>query len=152
MITLGLDLSLNHIGWAVVGGRSHVSGLIKPDSAAGPSRLASIREQVQSVILNNGPDLTVIEGYAFGMKFKAHDLGEVGGVVRLLLYDLHKDFHVVPPATLKKWTAGTGKAMKEFMLLRIYKRWGMEFESIDEAEAFALAKWGQEQLEKGEPR
>ena len=54
----------------------------------------------------------------------------------------------VPRATLKKWTSGKGNAQKDFMLLRIYKRWGVEFESIDEAEAFAAAKWGLEQFSK----
>ncbi len=60
------------------------------------------------------------------------------------LFDNKIPFEIVAPPTLKKFVTGSGRAKKEQMLLKIYKKWGREFDSTDEAEAFAVAMWLQE--------
>jgi crossover junction endodeoxyribonuclease RuvC len=42
--------------------------------------------------------------------------------------------------TLKKYAAGKGNAKKQEMLLQIYKRWGLEFNDDNAADAYALAR------------
>jgi crossover junction endodeoxyribonuclease RuvC len=149
MQVLGLDLSLNHLGWALVDEEGqYTHGLIKSKSK-GVERLRHLRDSVDVILTGHQVRHAVVEGYSFS-SIRGHDMGEVGGIIRLLLFERDVTFREVPPATLKKWTSDKGNAQKDFMLLRIYKRWGVEFESIDEAEAFAAAKWGLEQFAIGQ--
>jgi Holliday junction resolvasome RuvABC endonuclease subunit len=42
--------------------------------------------------------------------------------------------------TLKKYAAGKGNAKKQEMLMQIYKRWGLEFNDDNAADAYALGR------------
>jgi crossover junction endodeoxyribonuclease RuvC len=42
--------------------------------------------------------------------------------------------------TLKKYASGKGTSKKQEMLLQIYKRWGVEFNDDNAADAYALAR------------
>jgi crossover junction endodeoxyribonuclease RuvC len=42
--------------------------------------------------------------------------------------------------TLKKYATGKGTAKKQEMLLQMYKRWGVEFNDDNAADAYALAR------------
>jgi Holliday junction resolvasome RuvABC endonuclease subunit len=46
----------------------------------------------------------------------------------------------VPPMTLKKYATGKGTAKKQEMLLQMYKRWGVEFNDDNAADAYALGR------------
>lgn len=46
----------------------------------------------------------------------------------------------IPPMTLKKYATGKGTSKKQEMLLQIYKRWGVEFNDDNAADAYALAR------------
>jgi Holliday junction resolvasome RuvABC endonuclease subunit len=46
----------------------------------------------------------------------------------------------VPPMTLKKYATGKGTSKKQEMLLQIYKRWGIEFNDDNAADAYALGR------------
>ena len=55
---------------------------------------------------------------------------------------------MIAPQTLKKWVAKTGRAAKEMMLLHIYKRWGIEFDNNNLADAYGLARMAQSSMEE----
>lgn len=75
-------------------------------------------------------------------------LGELAGIVKLSLYDYFGTLAdtilrtplQVPPMTLKKFVAGKGNAKKQEMLMQIYKRWGVEFNDDNAADAYGLAR------------
>lgn len=72
-------------------------------------------------------------------------LGELAGTVKLALYNHFDEDEArfplkIPPMTLKKYAAGKGNAKKQEMLLQIYKRWGLEFNDDNAADAYALAR------------
>jgi crossover junction endodeoxyribonuclease RuvC len=46
----------------------------------------------------------------------------------------------IPPMTLKKYATGKGTAKKQEMLLQMYKRWGVEFNDDNAADAYALGR------------
>jgi hypothetical protein len=46
----------------------------------------------------------------------------------------------IPPMTLKKYATGKGTAKKQEMLLQIYKRWGVEFNDDNAADAYSLGR------------
>jgi Holliday junction resolvasome RuvABC endonuclease subunit len=81
-------------------------------------------------------------------------LGELAGLVKLSIWDyfdgnlnsvipyeehLRKPLQI-PPMTLKKYATGKGTSKKQEMLLQIYKRWGVEFNDDNAADAYALAR------------
>lgn len=81
-------------------------------------------------------------------------LGELAATVKLLCYQIFEgtsNFYPappqimrtplqVPPMTLKKYATGKGTAKKQEMLLQIYKRWSVEFNDDNAADAYALAR------------
>jgi crossover junction endodeoxyribonuclease RuvC len=46
----------------------------------------------------------------------------------------------IPPMTLKKYATGKGTSKKQEMLMQIYKRWQVEFNDDNAADAYALAR------------
>lgn len=84
------------------------------------------------------PDLVVIEGYSYASGNKAHDVGELGGVVRLALHEAGIPFHVVAPKTIKTIACNNGNAGKADVLLAAVRRLGYEGNSNDEADALWL--------------
>jgi Holliday junction resolvasome RuvABC endonuclease subunit len=75
-------------------------------------------------------------------------LGELAGVVKLVIFDWFNDAPneqlrtplQVPPMSLKKFVAGTGNATKDVMLLNIYKKYGVELRDNNAADAYGLAR------------
>lgn len=123
---VALDLSLSHTGWAVeiiAGDESHQASGAIMTKLVGMPRLAAIRDAVLEHAA--GADVVVIEGYAFGQArgtSQMHSTGELGGVVRLALYEAGILFVDVAPASLKKYATGRGNAKKEEMLAAAIRR------------------------------
>lgn len=113
----GLDLSLTSTGLVDGAGEAHLIG----SKQRGLDRLAELRD----LILDNlaGATLVAIEGYAYGRPNQAHQLGELGGVIRLALHE--RDIHIanVPPSTVKLWATGKGNAPKDAVLAAAVRRW-----------------------------
>jgi len=88
-----------------------------------------------------------IEGYAFGSQM-ANMAGELGGMVRLALYDNYRFVNeasafplVVPPTSLKKYITGKGTGVKKNqILLSVYKKWDVEFTDDNAADSYGLAR------------
>ncbi len=147
MRILGIDPGLARLGWCLLipDGKKFDfhTGIIGKnlETMNEIERLAVIRDVVRGMLANNLPNMAAMEGYAYGMKFRACDMGEVGGIVKIACYDAGVPLKVVAPATLKKFVTGRGNSDKAVMRQRIFKRWKKEFATQDEAEAFAVAQW-----------
>jgi crossover junction endodeoxyribonuclease RuvC len=96
-------------------------------------------------------DLVLLEGYAYAAQNQAHQIGELGGVIRRMLHKRMQRWIEVAPSQVKKFAAGKGNAKKDLIIMQVYKRWGVEFTNSDEADAFVLAKIGQALVEKWDP-
>lgn len=137
MRVLALDLSLVSTGVATEHGTSRIKSKLK-----GVERLIEIREALREILATNRPDVVFVEGYAMGAKGRVFDIGELGGVVKVLLADLSIPCEVVPPASLKKWATGKGNANKDTMLETAIRKFGFEGHGNDEADAWLLYKYG----------
>lgn len=145
---MGLDLSLTSTGCCNIKGDCYS---LKP-SYKGAERLEWFADTFDALsTAPNRPDLVVLEGYAYGRVNKAHELGELGGVVRLALWRAGIPFVVVPPSTLKKYATGKGNASKDQVLIAAVKRSGIEFNNNDEADAWWLRQIGLQQYEVDDP-
>jgi len=85
-----------------------------------------------------GVDLVVIEGYAFARANRAHQIGELGGVLRVAFAEAGVPLVEVAPMARAKYATGKGNAKKEAVLVEAVKRLGYEGSSNDEADALWL--------------
>lgn len=125
------DLSLLSTGVADSSGTRRIQS-----KAKGEKRLIEIRDEVLAVACQ--ADIAVLEGYSYGSPNQAHPVGELGGVVRVGLYEAGVPFEVVPPAVVKVYGTGRGNAPKDEMLLAAVRRFGYQGSSHDEADALIL--------------
>jgi len=139
---VGIDASLTGTGVAILNGSLRTERI--ESKLTGPARLIEIRDRVREIVA--GADLVAIEEYAFAMANQAHQMGELGGVLRVMLTEAGVRWIEVAPAQVKKFATGRGNAKKEEMAVAIYKRWGREYKSNDEADAFVLALIGRAYL------
>ena len=96
-----------------------------------------------SMTIGYDPEIICLEGYSFGSRGRAvFQTGELGGLVRVLLHKTGIKWIEIPPSQVKKFATGKGNCGKDLILQQVYKRWGMEFKTSDEADAFVLAKIG----------
>lgn len=146
-VSVGIDQSYSGFGLSVVSIDDPGSQQTWVYSAQGTGtpRLAEIRGWLQEKLREVNAGYTVagvaMEGYAFGAQ-RGHQAGELGGMVRLSLYDsgLTRSL-VVPPTTLKKYVTGQGtKVTKSQMMLHVYKKWGVELNNDNAADAYGLGR------------
>jgi len=75
-------------------------------------------------------------------------MGALHFMIRMMLYKKKIKYEIIAPGTLKKFVAGNGSAKKEHMLLNVYKKWGIEFEDNNLADAYGLARMSYEGFKK----
>ena len=87
-----------------------------------------------------------LEGPAFLANGKfALQMGALHFMIRLMLKRKGVNYHVIAPGTLKKFVTGKGNAKKDLILLKVYKKWGVEFENDNLADAYGLARMALEE-------
>ena len=90
--------------------------------------------------------LIAMEAYSMAEKYGQHASGEVGAAIKLAVLSMfdsddRRGFPVlVAPQQLKKFVSGKGNGRKDMMPKEIYKRWEMDFNDPNIAEAYALAR------------
>lgn len=156
MSYVGFDASYSSFGAACVDpdydGVLRQVGKFDPKKfGSGVERLEAIQDWVSAVLGDfrqvgkiNG---VALEGYAPGSKFGREIAGELGAAVKM---QLRKSLsgpagypHIVQPSTLKKFATGSGAAKKEQIILAVFKKYGIEAKTNDEADAIVLAKMAQ---------
>lgn len=141
---IAIDPSLNSTGIAFRHGGGVKTATLKVKKMRGPERLMWIRKSVEHFLDQYPTDTVIYENYSFGSKGRStFDIGELGGVLKTLCYESGVRVLLVPPATLKLFTAGTGTADKDAMAVAVEERWNRTFDNSDEADAFALLMLGE---------
>jgi len=146
---LGVDPSLTSTGYAYRDLEGKVkTGRIVPGDLQGPWRLSYIRKRMEAILLACEPKLIVYEGYAMGFGSKRNpgrvfDIGELGGVLKLLFWERGIDVVLVSPSTLKMTVAGKGTLSKGIKGKRelqaaIKRRFDLDVSQSDEADAAGL--------------
>jgi len=113
--TIGLDLSLTSTGVSVGGETSSIR--VK---SRGARRLMEIRDEVMRIVAEREIECAAIENYSYASRnSQAHSIGEIGGVIRLALYEAHVPFVEIPPTCRAKFATGRGNAGKPEVLSAI---------------------------------
>jgi Holliday junction resolvasome RuvABC endonuclease subunit len=151
-VSVGIDQSLTGFALSAIhtlNPSEHITWVYK-SPYFGVERLSDIRswltdhldylEEQGGIIQDIAMEGTVLASHA------ALVLGELSATVRLAIFDYFEEnderrFPLkIPPMTLKKYASGKGNSKKQEMLLQIYKRWGIEFNDDNAADAYALAR------------
>ena len=90
--------------------------------------------------------MLAMEAYSMAEKFGQHASGEIGAAIKLTVLahfgatDQRAFPVLVAPGQLKKFVSGNGGIKKEMMPKEILKRWSMDFNDTNIAEAYGLAR------------
>lgn len=147
-VVYGCDLSLNHGAivelrdgilsdqwfWSTKAGQAKKKNgtrLVLPDtednSILSVNRLRFIREWLMNRFMLGQPEYVGIEDYALQAEQGAHQLGEVGGVSRLLCLDLNIKLRLHDPHSMKMFATLNGSCPKEEVAGIVAVRWGIDF-------------------------
>jgi Holliday junction resolvasome RuvABC endonuclease subunit len=98
-------------------------------------------------------DLVIIENNAFNAIGRAKSvLAELNGIVKFWLWRRKIEYVLVAPSTLKKFVLGKGKGEKSFVVREVFKAYGLDAGTDDEADACVLAHIGACLIGAEEPR
>lgn len=150
---VGLDLSLTSAGMS--DGRQHRVTQTTSDDCL-EYRLHRIVQRARTFVLgtvdwSQEASLVVIEAGAFSRNMQTghEELAALRIMVRHMLWQLEVPYTLVPPSTLKLYTAGHGKASKAQMVRALRDRHSLNLSDVmvkygryDMADAFALAAMG----------
>jgi crossover junction endodeoxyribonuclease RuvC len=143
-VAIGIDQSLTGFAMSVVdvdNPTQHKTYVYK-SPYKGVLRLKDIQLFMQNVF-STCFAYTIVDVAMEGTVLASHSalvLGELSATVKLQLLDNKRAPLQIPPMTLKKYASGKGTSKKQEMLMQIYKRWGVEFNDDNAADAYALAR------------
>lgn len=148
---IGLDLSVAATGLAKPDGATVT---IRPHAGAGdPARRLNEIVARLDPYLRLGVDLAVIEGYSRGGPggpYVMLRLAEVGGAVRLRLFELGIPFIEIPPSQLKKFAVGYGgsrqRPVTKADVVEAARLAGVSAANDNEADAFWLHAMGRSEF------
>lgn len=107
--------------------------------------IASIIDYSKMKNLKNGV-VIVMEDYAYGASGHTFAIAENGGIFKYNLimagFPIHTSLFLVSTGHLKMFVTGNGQSPKDIMIKEVYKKWGFDTSSNDEADAFSLWKIG----------
>lgn len=145
MNLLGLDISLTSTGYSNHG----FTSLIKVKSR-GPQRLHEISSTVVDACIEYEIHCVVLEGYSFASRnSQAHSIGELGGCIRMRLWENRIPYIEVPPTSRAKFATGRGNAGKTEVISAVSSKTGKVFSGSgadDECDAWILEQMGLQKL------
>jgi Holliday junction resolvasome RuvABC endonuclease subunit len=137
MKLMGLDLSLSSTGISM----NSVTSVIR-SKAKGAERLSEVTKSILHECLKNEIDCVVIEGYSFASRSgQAFSIGELGGCIRMTLFECNIPIIEVPPTCRAKFATGRGNASKGEVISAISAKTGIIFSGAsgnDECDAWVL--------------
>jgi Holliday junction resolvasome RuvABC endonuclease subunit len=155
MNVIGLDLSLTSTGIALPG--QEMNAISIETKKRGEERLVYIRNRILELVRahNSNDDLlAIVEGYSFGSRNShSHALGELGGVVKVALFEEGVPLAISPPTCRAKFATGRGNAGKSEVISSVSSRTGLVWKgkgADDCSDAWVLQEMGLTYL--GHPR
>ena len=147
---IGMDLSTTSTGFYDKNSEGIGVAFI-PKSSNRIARVSNIKHNISERLRSIGEDncIAIIEDYSLGVTHPTSlsQLAELGGVIRVLLFESGIPYLLVTPQTLKKFVLGgkeRGKNAnkKALILVEVLYRWGIKFNNDDIADAFCLFQFG----------
>lgn len=156
MYFVGMDPSFTSFAIIVLDREGNIveKKLLKSSSDLEPEERIMELEKEFSFISNIFRVSTVyLEGLSFASKGAyALQLAALHYYLRIFLKINNINYKVIAPNTLKKFVTGKGNTKKNLILMKVYKRWGIEFDCDDLADAYSLAQMSLEEYKNEKDR
>jgi Holliday junction resolvasome RuvABC endonuclease subunit len=149
---IGLDLSITSTGYCIMNEKKDLmdEGLIKTNPKSFGSdmeRFDKIATSIFDKVGEHNCDGAFIENYAYGARGNLARLAELAGIIK---HDFFCTWGLVPgdklfvvaPSTLKKYILGSGVAEKSLILKTVLKKWEVDIDDDNIADAYGLARLG----------
>lgn len=147
MNIIGLDLSLTSTGCSI-----NSETCIINTKTKGAERLSIVSNLIIELVVSKNIHIAIIEGYSFASRnSQAHSIGELGGAVRMKLWELGIPFIEVPPTCRAKFATGKGNAGKNEVISSISAKTGIVWSGSgadDMCDAWILEQMGLAKLGK----
>lgn len=138
---LGLDISLTSTGCSLNGETWTIS-----TNSKGAERLSRISNDVVNIVMDNPIDIVILEGYSFASRnSQAHSIGELGGAIRMKIWERGVPYIEVPPTCRAKFATGRGNAGKNEVISAISAKTGIIWSGAgadDRCDAWILEQMG----------
>jgi crossover junction endodeoxyribonuclease RuvC len=148
-VAIGLDLSLRSTGIATNG-----EPIVLQTDLLGVQRLAWLRDSIIALVKVENNPAVFVEGYSFASKnSQSHAAGELGGVIRLALWEQGIPYVDIPPTTRAKFATGRGNASKSEVVSAVSARTGIVWSGKggdDRCDAWILREMGRVWLGQNE--
>lgn len=143
---IGVDASPTASGIALPDGSVevwHMPGVMDAGAHTG-ERLVEVFRRFSAAVVECRPDVMVIENYNMGMKKfgPAFQIGEVGGIFRLVAAQAGVPMLSVSPAARAQFGCGNGGAAKKTVKTTWTKLTGVSFPDDNAADAHILREMG----------
>jgi len=143
-IFVGIDPSFSGSGVIVLDKDGEIieEKLITTDSKQSvEERLIDIREQLSFIPVIVNLKSIYFEGPSYSSNGQfALQMGALHFMIRMMFFESKVEYKIIAPGTLKKFVTGKGNAKKDLMLLKVYKKWGVEFSDNNMSDAYGLAR------------
>lgn len=136
-----LDLSLRRTGFTIMDSKANIlhQEVFKTDKMRGMQRLYFIKSRVIQKLNELKVTKVALEGYSFGSKGAAVvSLGELGGTVRMALFENKYEYIDCSPSSLKAYTTGKGNADKDQMRASVLAKYGIDYDDDNVCDSYAL--------------
>ena len=140
-IIAGLDLSLRRTGFTIIDSNKNIlhQEVFKTDKMRGMQRLFFIKTRILQKLKEHNVSKIALEGYSFSSKGAAVvSLGELGGVIRMSLFENKYDYLDCPPTSLKAYTTGKGNADKDKMRASVFEKYNIDYKDDNICDSYAL--------------
>jgi Holliday junction resolvasome RuvABC endonuclease subunit len=136
---LGVDQSLNGTGICLLDATGTPVRLetVRPGKRRDVERLAHVKSRLLHT-LKSSIKFGCFEGYAYHSTGRVFELGEIGGVLKLTVFEHRIPYLVVSPASLKKFATRNSGAKKAAMVKQAVAE-GADVADDNQADAFFLA-------------
>jgi len=150
---IGVDLSLTNTGFMCIDSEAYIvnsSNIFTISKDIIEVRLQKIQKSLEELLTEERPEYVYVEGLSFQSNGRAvAQLGALHFILRIFLYQKGIRYVIIPPLTLKKFVTGKGQGKKELMLKEVYKRWGVDLDDNNLADAYGLARMALEDFVNG---
>src|SRR5512136_423890 len=151
-VYVGVDQALRKIGVCVLEGNNvaRLKLLLPPADLRGPERLQFLRDELWCQLAPFKGQITqaAMEAQSLGSIGDIDQLGQINGVVQVLLTDLGAKPLLIAPSLLKKFVTGQGQATKQAMMTATYREWNVQIVQDDLCDAHGLARLAKEYVEQ----
>ena len=148
MLYIGIDPSFSSTGLIILDENARIvkQDILKFNKTGADieDRLTIVKEKLVDEIVNlhSSDDIKVaMEGPSYSSKGSSVlQMGALNFFIRYWFRIRGVNYSVKTPGELKKFITGKGNTKKDLILLNVFKKWGVEFECDDLADAYGLAR------------